>query len=237
MKRAALTLLVSAPLLASGTHAFAQAYQCRVPQGQLSVPRIAPDGPARRTPVTGYTLALSWSPEFCRGREASGAHKRQCSGRDGRFGLIVHGLWPEGTGGNWPQWCSASSPSPDTLRPHLCMMPSERMMAHEWAKHGSCMVRRPENYFKVSAILWRSLRLPDLDRLSRRKDLDAGTLRQAFAAANPGWKREQVGLQLNHNGWLEEIRLCYGKDFMPARCDARRYGPKDKTPVKIWRGL
>lgn len=236
MQRFGLTV-AAAGLALSPVTAHAQAYQCHVPQGRVSVPRIVPDGPARRAPVTGYTLSLSWSPEFCRGREASSAHQRQCGGRDGRFGLIVHGLWPESAGGNWPQWCSASSPSPDTLRPHLCMMPSERMMAHEWAKHGSCMVRRPENYFKVSAILWRSLRLPDLDLLSRRKGLDAGTLRKSFVAANPGWKPEQVGLSLSRNGWLEEIRLCYGKDFMPARCDARRYGPKDTAPVKIWRGL
>lgn len=110
-------------------------------------------------------------------------------------------------------------------------------MAHEWTKHGSCMVRRPENYFKVSAILWRSLRLPDLDRLSRREGLSAGLLREAFVAANPDWKPDQVGISLNNKGWLEEIRLCYAKNFMPARCDARRYGPNNATRMKIWRGL
>jgi ribonuclease T2 len=46
-----------------------------------------------------------------------------------------------------------------------------------------------------------------------------------------------VGVKLNARGWLEELRLCYDRRFMPARCDGARFGPKDKTPVKIWRGL
>lgn len=238
MNRVTLAFLGAAPLLAASVPAQAQAYQCHVPSGQVSVPKVTRDGPIRRAPVTGFTLALSWSPEFCRTREDSGPHRRQCSGKDGRFGLVLPGLWPDAANGTWPQWCAANrSPAPDVIRPHLCMMPSERMMAHEWAKHGSCMVRTPKTYFKVASILWRSLRLPDLDLLSRRKGLDAGLVRQAFTAANPAWKTEQVGLSLNDRGWLQEVRLCYGKDFMPARCDRKRFGPTDSRPVKIWRGL
>lgn len=69
----------------------AQAYQCRMPQA-VSVPKVTPDAPERRLPVTGYTLALSWSPEFCKEREMDARQRLQCSGRNGRFGLIVHGL-------------------------------------------------------------------------------------------------------------------------------------------------
>ncbi|HEY6965418.1 MAG TPA: hypothetical protein VI407_09380, partial [Erythrobacter sp.] len=80
----------------------AQAYQCRAPQ-VTRVPRITPDGPRRKSPITGYTLALSWSPEFCRTRADDPAHAVQCSGENGSFGLVVHGLWPESAKG-WPQW-------------------------------------------------------------------------------------------------------------------------------------
>ena len=118
------------------------------------------------------------------------------------------------------------------------MMPSSRPMAHEWAKHGSCMVRTPQSYLKVTAILWNSLRLPDLDRLSRQEGLTAGTIRQAFADANdPHWTPAMVGIETSRNGWLEELRLCYGRDFMPRTCDRKRIGPPDATPLKIWRGL
>ena len=78
----------------------AQAFQCSLP-ADVTVPRIAPEEP-RRLPVTGYTLALSWAPEFCRFRADEKRHARQCSGREGRFGFTVHSLWPE-SGRSWPQ--------------------------------------------------------------------------------------------------------------------------------------
>lgn len=234
MKR--IELLAVPLLLAAAGTVHAQAYECRVPKGPIAVPRIAPDGPVRKMPVSGYTLALSWSPEFC--RMAGDTDSFQCSGRSGRFGLVLHGLWPEGGNGRWPQWCPAlRRPSPEIIRQNLCMTPSAQLLAHEWAKHGACMVRKPETYFKVSRILWNSLVLPDLDRLSRREGLNAGMIRDAFAAAFPALKPEMVGLRLNDRGWLSEVRLCYGKDFKPTRCTASQFGPRDSARAKIWRGL
>ena len=228
---------LGAALALAPSPALAQAYQCRVPQGPLSVPAVSRDGPMRQVPVTGYTLALTWSPEYCRFRQDRTADRRQCSGRSGRFGFVVHGLWPEGRGAAWPQWCPAPRLTSRELVRNLCMTPSAALLAHEWAKHGSCMVRGPEGYFKITRILWNSLRWPDFDRIGRAGALTAGQIRQAFAQANRYWEPEHVGLVVNERGWLEEMRLCYGRDFMPARCDSRRFGPPDSAPVKIWRGL
>jgi ribonuclease T2 len=217
--------------------AFAQAYQCRVPQAS-AVPAVERDGPVRRAPVTGYTLALSWSPEYCRGREARAADRRQCSGEAGRFGFVVHGLWPEGRGAAWPQWCPARrAPTSQELARNLCMTPSAALLAHEWAKHGACMAGTPERYFRTARLLWSSLRWPDLDRLSRRDGLTAGRIRREFAEANRLWEPEHVGLVVNERGWLEEMRLCYDTDFSPTPCDSRRYGPGDSLAVRIWRGI
>lgn len=214
----------------------AQSYQCSIP-GALALPRLAPDGPVRRLPVTGYTLALSWSPEFCKGREGEARHARQCSGRSGRFGMVVHGLWPE-SGRSWPQWCPAQRPlAAQAARPNLCLSPSEHLLANQWAKHGACMTRRPETYFRVTRILWNGLRIPDFDRISREEGLSAGTIRTRFTDANPGWPGGAVGVHLNERGWLEEIQLCYDKRFMPRACDSSRYGAKDTAAAKIWRGL
>lgn len=228
--------IVGLALLACAAPLSAQAYQCRVP-AKVSVPPIRPDGPARRVPITGYTLALTWTPEFCKGREHRAGDAMQCGGTIGRFGIVVHGLWPEGRG-TWPQWC----PTPRKLTPaearrNLCMTPSTRLLAHEWSKHGACMTRRPEAYFKAARILFDGLRLPDFDRLSKDPELSAGLVRTRFAAANPGWRPEAVGLVVNERGWLQEMRLCYDRRFMPQACDRRRFGPKDGAAVKIWRGL
>ena len=227
MKLAALFLLIPAP-------AWAQAYQCTLPQRIEQLPAPRPDGPPRRVAITGYTLAVSWSPEFCQGDKSS----MQCSGRNGRFGFVLHGLWPEARSGPPPQWCSVTPrPSPELIRRNLCMTPAPRLLEHEWAKHGSCMSKTPEAYYRAAAILWRSLRLPDADRLSRQEGLTAGHFRLAFVAANPDWRAGQVGIVLNRRGWLKELRLCYGRNFMPADCDRRSFGPPDSAALKIWRGL
>jgi len=231
-------VVVAAALAMAPGAALAQAYQCRVPERPPAIPAVERDGPVRQAPITGYTLALSWSPEYCRGRAAQAGARFQCSGQGGRFGFVVHGLWPEGRGGNWPQWCPARQPlTARELARNMCMTPSAALIAHEWAKHGACMTRRPEAYFKAARILWNSLRWPDFDRIARDEDLTAGEVRQAFAEANRRWEPAHVGLVLNERGWLQQMRLCYGTDFLPAACDARRFGPADSAPVKIWRGL
>jgi ribonuclease T2 len=230
------TRILAALALAAPTLAQAQAYQCRAPQ-VTRVPVITPDGPRRTVPVTGYTLALSWSPEFCKPRREDRSHAFQCSGKAGSFGLVVHGLWPEGAK-DWPQWCDARSAlTPADIRSALCLMPSERLVARQWAKHGSCMVRRPAAYLEVIRILRSGLRLPDYDRLSREEGLTAGRIRAAFADANPDWPESAVGVKLSARGWLEEIRLCYSRRFRPAPCPPARRGAKDAAPAQIWRGL
>lgn len=111
-------------------------------------------------------------------------------------------------------------------------------MSHQWTKHGSCMARRPESYFKITRILWNSLRKPDYDYLSRQDNLTAGDIRRALADANGRHVQPaHIGVKLNARGWLEELRLCYGSDFMPTRCKSRTFGAKDNAPAKIWRGL
>lgn len=224
-----LAVLLPAPALA-------QAYQCSAPRITEPVRPAQPDGLARRVAIAGYTLAASWSPDYCKtsGETAS----MQCSRRNGRFGFILHGLWPEGRKGPAPQWCGTRLvPSPDLLRRHLCMTPSAPLLVHEWSKHGSCMTAKPETYFKVSAILWRSIRWPDADHLSRQDKVTVGDLRKAFVALNPDWRPEHVGVGLSRAGWLREVRLCYGKDFRPRACGRQQLGPPDSAGLKIWRGL
>jgi ribonuclease T2 len=228
--------LLAALALAAPAAASAQAYQCRAPQ-VASVPKVAPDGPRRTLPVTGYTLALSWSPEFCKGRAAKGANALQCAGTNGSFGLVVHGLWPE-SGESWPQWCAPQAAlTPADIRGAMCMMPSDYLVARSWAKHGTCMVKRPASYLKVTRILWQSLRIPDYDRIAREEGLTAGRIRAAFADANPSVPASAIGVKLNARGWLEEVRLCYAKTFRPVRCTPSRFGAKDSAQAKIWRGL
>ncbi len=229
--RTLLALIALLPVAAQ-----AQSYNCTLPD-RITAP-VAPqqDGETRRVAISGYTLAVSWSPEFCRGARDKG--EMQCSKANGRFGFILHGLWPEGKGPKYPQWCSLTPrPAPALLRANLCMTPSARLLEHEWAKHGSCMAKTPAAYFRSASALWQSLRWPDADALSRQQDLTVGDLRAEFLKLNPDWRAEQVAVNLSRSGWLKELRLCYDRKFMPVDCPRGQKGAGDAAGLKVWRGL
>lgn len=214
----------------------AQAYQC-VPPARIALPPPPrPDGPVRKAPVAGYTLAVSWSPEFCRGNRDPASV--QCSGRNGSFGFVLHGLWPEAASGPAPQWCALlPRPRPETVRRNLCTTPVPWLIEHEWAKHGSCMATTPEAYWGVAAHVFGRFRWPDADRLSLRPGLTVGALREAVALANPGLPRAAIGVELSRRGWLRELRLCHNRQYRPVACGRGAFGPPDSAALKIWRGL
>ena len=226
---AALLALLPAPALA-------QAYQCSLPQRLPPARAVVPDGPVRRAPIGGYTLAVSWSPEYC--RQDRDPASIQCSGRYGRFGFVLHGLWPEAASGPPPQWCSLGPrPAPETVRQGLCATPVPWLIEHEWAKHGSCMAQSPEAYWGIARHIWARFRWPDADRLSLRPGLTVGDLREAVALANPGLPREAVGVVMSEQGWLRELRVCHNRQYRPAACSRAVWGPGDRRALKIWRGF
>lgn len=230
---AALATLWSAP-------AAGQAYQCRMPE-RLSpmAPPARGRGDVRRVvPITGYTLALSWSPEHCKGREDAADEALQCSRAFGEFGFILHGLWPEGKTAVYPQYCARAPvqvPLP-VVRKTLCAMPSQRLIGYQWDKHGSCMARDPERYFSTAIQLFRAVSLPDMERLSRRA-LTHGMLRREVARLNPGMVPDAVAIRSNARGWLQEVRICMGPTYRPRPCPAHVRQPRGDIRLRIWRGL
>jgi ribonuclease T2 len=226
-------------LLGAATHqtATAQAWQCRAPKYlPRPVLELPEPGQVRRTPVDGYVLALSWSREYCRGREYDPSMRYQCSGEIGDFGFVLHGLWPEAKGPNYPQYCRSVGVLPrKVVADNICMTPSVQLLQHEWAKHGTCMATKPETYFSAAKLLFGAIEFPDMDRLSRGT-LTVGGLRQAFADQNAGLPANAVRVKTSDKGWLQEVRLCLGKDLKPRRCPSFAQGAPDKAEIKLWRG-
>lgn len=219
--------------------ALAQAYACRIPRA-INVKPVPgkPAGVSRRVAkVGGYLLALSWSPEFCRTRQESVRHQDQCGGILGDFGFTLHGLWPEARGPAYPQYCAWQIPVPrETVRRTMCVIPSPRLIAQEWAKHGSCMTQKPETYFQIAGVMYSAVRYPDMAALSRRP-LTIGAFRTAFAEANPGLESDMISVKTNARGWLNEVRLCLATNFRPRRCPARVPRQRANKLLKIWRGI
>jgi ribonuclease T2 len=230
-------VLLTATALVAPVAAEAQAYSCVVPAGPQSVRPDLPsrDQPRRVLPIGGYTLALTWAPQFCRER-GSAAAPFQC-GRGNRFGFTLHGLWPDGVGKDWPQYCrpTALVPQP-VIRRNLCATPSAQLIQHEWAKHGTCMSGYdPARYLDQATSLYRRLRYPDMETLSRRP-LTAGAFAAAMARANPGLRADMMRVTATRQGWLDEVWVCMDRAFRHRRCPAHQGGVAPGTAIRIWRG-
>lgn len=196
----------------------------------------------RRTAIQGYTLALSWSREFCRGRERDPSMRFQCSGDIGDFGFVLHGLWPEAAGPKYPQYCrNVGVLSRKVVADNICVSPSPQLIQHQWAKHGTCMAKTPEAYFSAAKLLFNAVEFPDMDRLSRQVErgtpLTAAGLTEVFASLNTGLPAYAIRIKTSEKGWLQEVRICLGKDFKPRRCSGFAQGARASSVVKIWRGV
>lgn len=215
----------------------AQATACQLPD-RIDVPRSerAPRGEAaRKAAITGYLLSLSWSPEYCASRRTPGERRDavQCSGDSGAFGWVLHGLWPQGQGRDDPRWCRPARIVPQrVLRQQLCMSPSVQLLQRQWAKHGICMSPNPAAYFGAASILYRAVRFPDMAALARAPQT-AGSIRRAFAAANPGVTPAMLAVQTGPGGWIKEVRLCLGRRMKPMNCAPDDRGAGDGVRLRI----
>lgn len=231
------TLLAAAALFAPAA-AHAQAYRCAIPATSQRVRPDLPtrDQPRRLLPIGGYTLAVTWAPQFCRERGRDASARFQCGGGNS-FGFTLHGLWPDGVGKDWPQYCRPTGPVPQrVIRANMCATPSAQLMQHEWAKHGTCMSGYgPARYFGRATSLYGRLRYPDMDALSRRP-LTAGGFASAMARANPGLGPDMMRVTATRQGWLDEVWVCLDRAFRYRRCPAHQGGLRPNAALKVWRG-
>jgi ribonuclease T2 len=163
-----------------------------------------------------YVLALSWSPTYC----ADGGDERedpQCNGRSGRpYAFVLHGLWPQYERG-WPQDCRSSDrgwvPGPVADR-MLDIMPSKRLVFHQYRKHGTCSGLGVDGYFKLARQLHDTVKIPPRFQRVTDERLTVGVAELAgeFLAANPGLKPDMLAIQCGGAGSrLREVRICFSK--------------------------
>lgn len=226
--------------MAAPVASYAQITSCRVPE-RINAPRSGstprPDE-VRRMPISGYTLALSWTPQYCARIDG---YDMQCDKGIGRFGFVLHGLWPDGKtrdGRNgWPQFCAPAAPvSRETIARNLCMMPSIRLMQHQWAKHGTCMARSPEDYYARARKVYQSIRLPDMGWLAAQRRITAGKVAGVVARANPGMTLDMIRVQASDYGLLNELWICLDTVFKPAPCPVGKAGVSTNARIAIRTG-
>jgi ribonuclease T2 len=180
-----------------------------------------PGGRAGRSYEPGkfdyYVLALSWSPSYCASAQG-GRDDAQCRPHGGkRYSFVLHGLWPQFERG-WPQDCQTADrgfvPRPVANR-MLDIMPSEKLVFHEYRKHGTCSGLGIDGYFDLARRLHDKVRIPPRyrDVTDPRLVVSPNDLLGDFIAANPGLERDMIVVKCGGPGnRLEEVRVCFSRD-------------------------
>lgn len=163
-----------------------------------------------------YLLSLSWSPTFCAEQGDRGGADEQCAPRSRPYAFVLHGLWPQNNRG-WPQDCQSPDrgfvPKP-VARRMLDIMPSERLVFHEYRKHGTCSGLGVDGYFDLARQLYEKVRVPHRYKALEDNRLTVGVdeLINDFVRANPGLKPDMMAISCGGPGnRLKEVRICFDK--------------------------
>lgn len=162
-----------------------------------------------------YAVALSWSPSYCAARK----DPDQCApGR--QLGFVLHGLWPQYAKG-YPQSCSTERLPGDVRGKYHLLFPSEKMIEHEWKKHGTCSGLDAGAYFALSAKMKDQIVIPRvLQQPPQPVRMSPGELVQAFKSANAGMAVNSVLPFCADGGrFLREVQVCYDKAGASTACN------------------
>lgn len=167
-----------------------------------------------------YVLSLSWSPSYCEAsaeRAPNRAPDQQCGARP--FAFVVHGLWPQYERG-FPSYCQVPAPRLDRgiVGSVLDLMPSPRLVFHEWDRHGTCSGLTPHAYFETMRKARAAVKIPDdYLALGQPAMVTAADVADAFVKANPNLSRDDVAVMCDKKR-LSEVRICLTRSFAFRAC-------------------
>jgi ribonuclease T2 len=136
---------------------------------------------------------------------------------------VVHGLWPQYERG-FPSYCQVPAPRLDRtiVGSVLDLMPSPRLIFHEWDQHGTCSGLSPRAYFESVRNARAAVKIPpEYAELERPIAVAPGEVAAAFLKANPGLSPRAISVFCDRK-WLTEVRICLGKDLSFRVCTENR---------------
>ena len=162
-----------------------------------------------------YLLSLSYAPDFC-AQPSGNKDPREC-GTGRHIAFVVHGLWPQVEGGRGPENCGPASPvSQDIVRATLPYIPTESLIQHEWATHGTCSGLSASDYFTFVRRARDAVRIPEsLQSPTRELRLNPEEIEARMATANPTFPRGAFRVSCYRDAELEEVRIALNKDLSP----------------------
>lgn len=170
-----------------------------------------------------YALVLSWSPTYCASRQGDGFDP-QCDRSDGkRYAFVLHGLWPQYAPKGWPQDCPIGRrpfvPRP-VINAMLDIMPSDKLVIHQFRKHGTCSGLEPAAFFDLSRRMFEAVRIPEAYKNPfETRFVSPDELIEEFQRVNDWLKPDMVAVSCGGPGnRLREIRICLTKEGQPRSC-------------------
>ncbi|CAF3372989.1 unnamed protein product [Rotaria socialis] len=166
-------------------------------------------------------LALSWSPSYCASLSQSARDQKFQCFPSNSFGLIVHGLWPQVSNAAnvraHPRNCRDEPQLNATfVKRYFCIMPDEDLVQGEWEKHGTCYYPAASDYYTIAEYLFKSLQIPEYSLLNTGS---ATIIKNAFLTLNvPTLFGSAVRVDMNSNGRLKEVKICYNLQYQFATC-------------------
>jgi len=163
-----------------------------------------------------YLLALSWSPQYC-SSPAGERDRMQCAGSR-QYNFVLHGLWPQCNSGS-PQYCATSQRLSNALVDKMLdIMPSPRLVRHEWDRHGVCAGFSATEYFAKARTAFTSIKIPQTMQSPRNaRTVAPAKIRDEFVAANAGMPKDAVTVRCTGR-FLSEVRVCLGKNGKTRSC-------------------
>jgi ribonuclease T2 len=186
-----------------------------------------------------YVLSLSWSPSFC-AANAERSFRRpdpQCGPRP--YSFVVHGMWPQYDRG-FPEFCQVPAPrlGRNIVGSMLDLMPSPRLVYHEWDRHGTCSGLSQSAYFDTIRKARAVVKIPSQYlELRSPQTVTPDEVEDAFVAANPGLTREGISVTCGGRR-LDEVHICLSRTLQFRDCPEveRRSCRRDRLLMPPVRG-
>ncbi|MDQ8039921.1 MAG: hypothetical protein AAGB33_00180, partial [Cellulomonas sp.] len=106
------------------------------------------------------------------------------------------------------------------------IMPSKKLIEHEWRKHGTCSGLDQKTYFNRSDELYHELKFPEFFYKNNISTIMADDIIKEFKKTNPNLAKQDsirvVAKGQKGKQFLQEIRICYNKEFNPLTCPSPR---------------
>ncbi|XP_027335698.1 ribonuclease 2 [Abrus precatorius] len=220
---------------------------------RASVVELEGEGLRSQREFDYFVLALQWPGTYCHRTSHCCSSNACCRGSNSPTIFTIHGLWADYNDGTWPACCSGPSfnpkeistltnaleqywPSLSCSSPSTCHGGKGSFWAHEWEKHGTCsypVIRNEYDYFLTTLNVYFKYNVTSVlnDAGYVPSNTEKYPLGGIISAIENAFHASPLIVCSKDS--IEELRLCFYKDFKPRDCAV---GPNIKIDMVTSKG-